>query len=250
MPIHDSGRVEHSIDSGHINIVTDDGQQVPAYWAHPRTGHKFAGICLLHDWWGTSDVTRLLSNFFAQMGYYVIAPDLFLGATAHTPKEAIQLLEKSQQTRYKAVDAALTVLETHHRVNKSVALIGVGMGGTLAFEAAIKRDDLEAAVSYAGFPQNYLGQFTRANTPILALYGSAEPYTKPVIIQALRDELAKTALHDKHQVEIVQGAEHNFFYNQPDPNQRDISKQVINYTLAFLERHLEKPADSLKHPPY
>lgn len=241
MPIHDSNRVEFSIDSGHITIVTDQGQHVPAYWAHPRIGQKFSGICMLHDWWGMDDVARTVANFFAQMGYYVIAPDMYSGEVTHDPKQAMKLLEKTQETRYDSVDATLSVLETHHRINRSVAAIGIGMGGTLAFEAAIKRDDLEAAVSYAGFPQQYFGQFARSNTPIQAFYGSEEPYTKPQVVKALKTEFAKTALKDEHQVLVIEGAKHEFFRVNPDAVMQAITKQVVNHTLSFLEKYIEQP---------
>jgi carboxymethylenebutenolidase len=241
MPIHDSRRVEFSIDSGYINIVTDEGQQVPAYWAHPRVGNKFSSICLLHDWWGMDTIARLLANFFAQMGYYVIVPDLFRGLTAQTPRQAMELVEKTQSERYPMVNAALSVLETHHRTNRSVAAIGVGMGGTMAFEAAIRRKDLEASIAYGGFPQQYLGKFAQITTPILAIYGSEEPYTKPATITQLREELAASALSERHQVVIIEGAKHDFFAQNPDPALRPISTLAINHTLAFLERYLEKP---------
>jgi dienelactone hydrolase len=158
----------------------------------------------------------------------------------------MKLLEKTQETRYDTVDATLSVLESHHRINRSVAAIGIGMGGTLAFEAAIKRDDLEAAVSYAGFPQQYFGQFARSNTPILAFYGSEEPYTKPHLIKALKAELKQTDLKDEHHVVIVEGAKHEFFTNEPDTSERDITKQVINHTLSFLEKHIEQPQNQQK----
>ncbi|MGJ3240248.1 MAG: dienelactone hydrolase family protein [Anaerolineae bacterium] len=240
MPLHNSNRVEFAIDSGHINIVTDEGKQVPAYWAHPRIGHRFSGICLLHDWWGMDQISRMLTNFFAQMGYYVIEPDLFGGKLANSPQEALRLLEETKDTRYAAVDATLSVLESHHRVNSSVAAIGLGMGGTLAFEAAIKRDDLEAAVAYAGFPQQYLGQFRNARTPILALYGTQEPYTKPVVIDHLKQELAQSALSAQHQVVLIEGGKHELFSLPKDSEQQQVSNSAINYTLAFLEQHLEQ----------
>lgn len=241
MPLHDSNRGEYNIDSGHVTIVTDQGQHVPAYWAHPQLGRRYPGICLLHDWWGTNTVTRLLANFLAQMGYYVIAPDMFNGEKANTPTQAMRLIEQSEKTRYDAVDAAISVLETHPQVNRKVAAVGVGLGGTLTFEAAIKRDDLEAAVALSGFPQKFLGQFARCNTPILALYGSEEPYTKPVVIKALRDELAKTPLRDAHQVEIIQGAGHDFFNEELNHASREIGRTCMNHMLAFLELHLEHP---------
>lgn len=242
MPIHDTNRIEYAIDSGHIHIVTDDGERVPAYWAHPRIGNRFSGICLLHDWWGSERVTRLVSNFFAQMGYYVIAPDMYLGETAQTPARAMKLYQKSQVTRFATVDAALTVLETHHRVNRSVATIGIGMGGTLSFEAAIKRDDLEAAIAYSGFPQDHFGQFAQSNTPILALYGQHEPYVKAPIIAQLRAELADTPLRDQHRVIVVDDAGRDFFSSEPDPHRQHITKHVLSETLDFLEQYLEKPS--------
>lgn len=247
MPIHESGRVEHNIVSGHINIV-DGGKQVPAYSAHPRIGHKFAGVCLLHDWWGMNKTTRLLTNFFAQMGYYVIAPDLYGGHLAKSPKEAMTLLQRTENTRYGTVDAALSVLESHSRINRSVALVGIGIGGTHAFEAAIKRQDLEAAVAYGGFPQQYLGQFAASNTPILAIYGDAEPYIKPVVFNALAQELAATPLKEHHNVSIIPGAGHEFFRDDYDPNLKDIGKQVMTKTLAFLERYLEHPEERPPKP--
>lgn len=241
MPIHDSGRVEFAIDSGHITIVTDDGKKVPAYWSHPRIGHRFSGICLLHDWWGMDTVTRLLANFFAQMGYYVIAPDMFSGQKAETPQQAMQLLEKTHSTRYATVDATLSVLESHHRINASVAAIGMGMGGTLAFEAAIKRPDLEAAVAYAGFPQQFMGQFAQSNTPILAMYGSHEPYTKPNVIAHLQQEFSQTSLNDQHEIVIVKNAGHQLFFEEAHQGDPDVSKMAINRTLSFIEKYLEQP---------
>ncbi len=241
MPVYNPDRLEYAIDSGYITIVTDDGQRVPAYWAHPRAGNKFAAIGLFHDWWGVSNICRLLANYFAQSGYYVIVPDFFEGRVATTAKQALELLEMTQTTRYRTADAALTVLERHHRTTGSVAAIGLGMGGTLAFEAAIDRDDLEVAVACAGFPQTYLGQFARANTPILALYGSEEPYIRPIVQKALREEWATTPLSDKHRLEIIPGAGHDFFYDTPTPEQREHGKQVIAHILQFLEIHLKQP---------
>jgi carboxymethylenebutenolidase len=241
MPTHNSGRVEFAIDSGHIEIVSDKGQKVPAYWAHPRVGKKFSGICLLHDWWGLNDISRILVNFFAQMGYYVIAPDMYLGELAHDPKQAMKLLDKTKARHFDMADTALTVLEKHHRTNSRVAAVGLGMGGTLAFEAAIKRKDLEASVAYAGFPQQYLGQFAQANTPILAVYGSNEPYTKPKVVQILQNELSQGTLSEKHQVINIDGAAHDFFTADPDPTSQEIGKAVMTHTLRFLERYIEAP---------
>ncbi|GAB5491322.1 MAG: hypothetical protein Phog2KO_15370 [Phototrophicaceae bacterium] len=250
MPIHNSNRVEFAIDSGYIEIVTDSGKKVPAYWAHPRIGHRFSGICLLHDWWGMDNISRMLANFFAQMGYYVIEPDLFNGKTAKTPQQAMRLVEKTQKTRYEAVNATLSVLESHHRINATVAAVGLGMGGTLAFEAAVKRDDLEAAISYAGFPQQFMGQFLKTNTPVLAIYGTREPYTKPKVIHHLKHEFEQSTLKNQHELTIIEGGSHHIFSTEKTPSQQLISKIAINKSLAFLEKHLETPDKPRKSTHY
>lgn len=250
MPTHNSNRVEYAIDSGHIEIIGDGGKKIPAYWAHPRIGHRFSGICLLHDWWGMDQVSRTLANFFAQMGYYVIEPDLFGGKTASSPQEAMELIEKTKDSRYHIVDSTLSVLETHHRTYSTVAAVGIGMGGTLALEAAINRDDLEATVCYSGFPQSYMGQFEKSNTPILAIYGSEEPYVKPNVIQRFQNELNQTKLKDEHEVVIIEGADHQIFSKDKAPDKREISKIAINHTLSFLERYMEKKHRSDKATGY
>lgn len=241
MPIYDKDRMEYSIDSGHITIVMDDGTKLPAYWAHPKLGTQFSGIALLHDWWGVNEIIRMLADFFAQMGYYVIVPDMYDGKTASTPQEAMSLLEQYKDTRYPKAHQTLAVLEQHHMTTRQVAAVGVGMGGTLAFEAAIRRDDLEAAVSFAGFPQNYLGSFEKCNTPIFAVYGAQEPYTKPVVVKALMDEFKRSDLKDDHSVLIVDKIGHEFFGESFSHEQRENGRKAMSQVLNFLERHLGKP---------
>lgn len=241
MPIYDPDHVEYTIASGRIQIAMDDGQQLPAYWAHPERGARFPGIALIHDWWGVDEIVRRLANFFAQTGYYVIVPDLFNGQLASTAVQAMALVESLGDAGYPRVHTALSVLEQHHQCNGNVAAIGLGMGGSLAYEAAIVRADLEAAIAFGGFPQRYFGRFKDGNTPILAFYGSQEPYTQPAVIQKLRSELAKSPLGEEHQVVVIESLEHQFFGDSLTAQQRELSRGAIHMALTFLEEHLEGP---------
>ncbi len=251
MPIHkDTGRLEHAIDSGHIAIMTDDGARVPAYWAHPRLGQKFPAIALLHDWWGFTNAVRLLTNYFAMRGYYVIAPDMFGGKRATTPAEANRLLTASKGTRFAVLNTTLTALERHMNTNEHTAAIGLGVGGTLAFRAALQRTDIEAAVSMGGFPQGFIGYFKQAKTPILALYGSQDPFIGADVVAALRTDLAQSPIASKHQVEIIDGAGHEFFSDTPDPQHEGWGRQALNLTLTFLDKYLEQPKSNQPNKPY
>jgi carboxymethylenebutenolidase len=239
MPIYDPTRIEYPITTGHISIVMDGGTQLPAYWSHPSRGNKFPGIALIHDWWGVNEGIRRIAHLFAQIGFYVIVPDLYHGQVAHSPQEAMRLVQTLGNEGYPRIHAALTVLEHHHQCNGDVAAVGLGMGGSLAFEAAITRKDLEAAVAFGGFPQKYFGHFSESHAPILAIYGSKEPYTGAPLIQRLRTELGASK-HYKHNVVVIEGAGHEFF-NDTSSEHLEYGKHAWQLTMDFLEKYLKGP---------
>ena len=235
MSSYQPDHIERMTVGGHIQIATAEGS-IPAFWSHPDAVGRFPGVVLIHDWWGITDTERRLSQRFAQTGYYVIVPDLFDGHTAATPQEAMALVETyGGAGGFRRVDTALQVLETHHRCNQRVAAVGLGLGGSMAFEAALHRDDLEAAVACYGFPQRYFGRFAAAKTPILALYGGDEALVPPAIRDRLRAELAESPL--SHELVMVDGAARDFFDNPT----RESSKTVWATIVRFLDRHLEMP---------
>lgn len=246
MPIYDPNRVEYGITNGHIQIVVEGGKQLPAYWSHPNLGNRFPAIALIHDWWGLTPVVRRMAHLFAQSGYYVVVPDLFNGQVAATPQEAIELVKALGEDGYPRINAALGVLESHHNTNGDVAAVGIGMGGSLAFEAAILRHDLEAAVSYYGFPQRYLGRFKDAQAPILAFYGSDEPHVLPPVVARLRQELALSQL--PHEVVTLDGVGRDFFSDHATVFQQERGRQALNHTFAFLEKFLQGPVRPTTRP--
>lgn len=236
MPVYQPQHVEYTIVNGRVSIVADDGTQIPAYWSHPDIGGKFPAVAILHDWWGITTVERRLAHLFAQLGYYAIIPDLFDGAQATTPEEAYQLVEQRSARAYGCVDTALRVLESHIRTDGHTAAIGLGMGGSLAYEAALVRDDLEASVAFYGFPQRYLGSFKDAKAPILAIYGSDEPFVASEVIAALRQELAESPL--EHEVVILEGARRNFLSEHLVPDDTHQPGSIAwDRMLTFLEKH-------------
>ena len=132
------------------------------------------------------------------------------------------------------------MLENHGRTDGHTAAVGLGMGGSLAFEAALHRNDLEAAVSFYGFPQRYLGKFKDAKTPILAVYGSADPFVASNVIDELRRELAQSPLG--HEVVILDGAARDFLSENLIPDAAKQPGSIAWQTmLAFLEKHQLAP---------
>ncbi len=238
MPNYDPDHVEHTIIAGNVQIVLEEGKPDPAYWAYPTLGMKFPGVALIHDWWGLTSSVRRLANLMATMGHYVIVPDLFNGETAHTPQQAMRLVEAlGEGNGYPRIHSALAVLERHNNCNGSVAAVGIGMGGSLAFEAALTRTDLEAAVAFAGFPQRFFGRFKDARAPILALYGEHEPHVVPAAVDKLRKELTASTL--THKVVTIPGLGHEFLFDHPNDIQREQQRLALREMFAFMDKHLQ-----------
>ena len=238
---YDTDRAEYGVTSGHIQIVMEGGRHLPAYWAHPNTGRLFPAIALIHDWWGITPAIRRIAHRFAQVGYYVIVPDLFDGQVASTPERAIELVKALGDTGYPRVDAALSVLETHNNTNHDVAVVGVGMGGSLAYEAAIIRKDMEAAVVYYGFPQRYFGRLKDLRVPILAIYGQQEQYVTTTDINRIRLELDANPRKLAHEVLMLPDVGHDFLSDSADEKVRIQGQVALNTTFNFLEKYLKGP---------
>lgn len=249
MPLYKSTHVEYRIESGHIRIAMEDGTHLPAYWAHPASGTRFPAVALIHNWWGITDIVRRMAHLFAQTGYYVVIPDLFNGTLPKTHLEAAQAVKALGTHGFEKIDAALSVLEGHHLCNRKVAAVGMGMGGSLAMQAAIERDDLEVAVAFYGFPQEFLGKFARANTPIQAIYGAQDRLITPKVVDALRRELAQTPLKDRHEVVIIPDAAHDFITDNPTEAQRTQAGAAWEEAVRFIETYISPPKPSRNSSP-
>lgn len=241
MSVYETNRAEYGFTSGHIHIVMEGGKQLPAYWAHPNTGRLFPAIALIHDWWGITPPIRRIAHRFAQVGYYVIVPDLFNGQIASTPERAIELVKELGDSGYPRVDAALTVLETHSNTNHDVAVVGIGMGGSLAYEAAIIRKDMEAAVVYYGFPQRYFGRLKDVRVPLLAIYGQQEQYVTSADISRVQRELNANSRGLQHEISLLPEVGHDFFSDDSGEAGRVQGQIALNTAFSFLEKYLKGP---------
>ena len=153
---------------------------------------------------------------------------------ANTPEEAYKLVEERGKHSYRTVDTALSAIENHIRTDGNTAAVGLGMGGSFAYEAAIKRDSLEVAVSFYGFPQRYFGKFQAAKAPILAIYGSNEPHVSREVIEQLRGELSES--HLKHEVVILDGVGRDFLQSNVTSGATEQATALAwAKMLAFLE---------------
>jgi carboxymethylenebutenolidase len=229
---------QYNVTVGYITIVADAQLQVPAFWAHPQTGGPFPGLVLLHDEWGLSEHMRAVARRFAEVGYYVIVPDLFDGkrATQQIGADALGIEYKPRAAP--KVAAAVRALETHHKCNAKMAVLGWDLGAELAVKIALERYDIMAAVAFYGDLSQFFGHFSDTHCPLLVIFGGLDEITHRTH-QPLEAELK--ALDKPHEVIVYPDAP-NGFYNDMQPSYvPHAANDAWVHVLKFLKKHQGEP---------
>ncbi len=182
----------------HITLRADDGHMLQAYEAVPR---QLVGgaIVVLQEIFGVNEHVRAVCDRLAGDGYVALAPALFdrfapgfeSGYTADEISAALKLLER--------IDWELLVLDTkaavdHLRPHHPVALLGFCLGGSLAYLAATRIDDLAAAVGYYG------GEIVRfadsaPRCPTLLHFGARDHTIALSDVEAIRAKRPECDIH-------------------------------------------------------
>jgi carboxymethylenebutenolidase len=243
----EASHLQHQLVSGYIQIVSD-GYSLPAFWSHPEVGGPFPGLVLLHDYWGLTPHIRAQVRRFAEQGYYVIAPDLFDGLVADTVPQAQALVQHIGETMRPRVTAALRALKTHHRCNGKIGLVGWGIGGRLALQTAVLRDDLRALVTFYGQPDSTLAELRLLNCPFLAIFAEQDADIPPEAVERLRQMLGEVGA--AHEVIAYPEAERGFFDDSRPDFHAAAAQDAWNRTMDFLNQHLDVPQATEQGPVY
>lgn len=229
---------QYNVTVGNIWVVVDANVQVPAFWAHPQSGGPFPGLVLLHDDWGLGKHLRAMAHRLAEVGYYVMVPDLFDGKTAATQLEADALEIRYLENAMIKVGASLQALETHHKCNSKMAVVGWDFGGYLAMRSAIERSDLMAAISFYGDATPVLDKLDKIQCPLLSIFGDEDPLT-----EKLHDRIVEVTAAASEVTEIIvyPGAAHGFYNDMRTTFAERAAEAAWHKVLEFLKTHQGEP---------
>ncbi|MCS6870932.1 MAG: dienelactone hydrolase family protein [Anaerolineae bacterium] len=238
--LYETPFIQHRITGGYIRII-DGTQGLPAFWAHPQIGGTFPGLVLIHGERGLNNQIRMRVRRFAELGYYVIAPELF-GATFNTNDLATRraALRKGGDS---AVLSALQVLRTHNRVNGRLGVVGWGAGGEVALRVALKQPELRAAVIFGGNPQPYLSELHSDQAAILAFYGDDDPEVPPATLNQMWKELAQSKA--RWQMIIYPNVANDFKDEESPRYHPYYAADAWRRCTEFLHELLEPPAPTV-----
>ncbi len=218
-----------------VGVVTPDGE-MPAHLWLPASG-RGAGILLLQEIFGVSRYIEQRAQDLADLGYVVLAPEIFWRLGVSRVDEGPDALDTAmgllQQVDWQAAVgdgvAALDQLRSRDEVTGKIGVVGFCFGGGLGFSVAAEAAP-DALVSYYGSalpdllgvgepdPRVTVVGPEGVRAPSLHHFGMADQFlTRPVVeeVQGLLEPLPHVTWHG------YETADHafdnpDFFLHDPD----------------------------------
>jgi carboxymethylenebutenolidase len=235
-----------------VSIETPDGT-MPSHLWRPASGSG-PGILLLQEIFGISRYVERRGQDLADLGYVVLAPEIFwrLGVSRveEGPDALTTALGLLERVDWRAAVAdgvlALDALQERAEVTTGAGIVGFCFGGGLGFDVAAQRTP-DVLVSYYGSALPELLGITDADphveavgagavsAPSLHHFGMSDQFLTRPVVESVRD-----ALQPLDQVTFVsyEGADHAF--DNPDFHLYDeaASRLAWGRTTDWLADHL------------
>jgi len=153
---------------------------------------------VIHDYWGLNEQIQGTVDRLTDLGYVVLAPDLFKGKLPGDPGLAQDMGRVLDEARaLTIVKGAIEQLRKHDRVNnRPVATIGFGMGGRVSLATALQGADVQATVLFYGRVETSREGVAPLRAPIMGVFGGGDhavPEKDVKLFQASLKEAGKDA---------------------------------------------------------
>ncbi len=156
-----------------ISFPRPDGQIVSGYLAEPEHSAGAPGVVVIQEWWGLNDQIRGVAERLALAGYRALVPDLYRGKSTVEAEEAHHLMTGLDFADAASQDVAGAV----HWLKSSGAKVGVTgfcMGGALTLLAACFVPEVDAAITWYGFPPLEYIDASKIKAPLLGHWATQD----------------------------------------------------------------------------
>ncbi|APW39385.1 hypothetical protein RD110_20985 [Rhodoferax koreense] len=219
-------------------IQAGGGQTFHAYVSVPERPNGHA-VVVVQEIFGVTPHIRDVADRYARDGYLAIAPDLFWriepGLSLSHSKEDMQrafavLAQFDEDLGVQDLRATLAHVRAQPGIT-GVGLVGMCLGGKLAYLAAA-RLPVDASVAFYGVGiEKHLGEAQALKHPLLMFFGGKDRYAPPPVRAQIE---AATAGNPLAAVRVYEDADHGF-YTRGTP---EVIQSAHAQARAFLEQHL------------
>lgn len=183
--------------SGFEPIAAGDGHTFSAYLSVPAQPNGNA-VIILQEIFGVTDTIRALTDRYAAEGYLALAPDLFwrMEPGVELPHDkagvarAFGYLERFDELAgIEDIGRTVAHVRAMPGFSGKVAVVGLCLGGKLAYRAAA-RLDIDAAVTFYGVGvEAHLDEAARLACPLMLHYGDRDRYAPPDAVDRIEAAL-------------------------------------------------------------
>ncbi|MGH7776182.1 MAG: dienelactone hydrolase family protein [Candidatus Dormibacterales bacterium] len=225
-------------------VTADDGGRFDALLTLPEAGSG-AGLLLIQEIFGLNDYIRQRSVTLSELGYVVLAPDVYWRLTPgvalrHDEAGLAEGLEYRRRLDYDLAVADCSAAFRHLRglpeVTGATGVMGFCLGGGLAFHVAAAEHP-DAAVCYYGAeipPALHLAD--RVSCPVIFHFGADDPYIPPAARGAVETAFGSRPDAEVH---VYPEARHAFDnYLAPMFHVPEAAAAAWPRTVEFLRRSL------------
>ncbi len=214
-----------------VQIPVPNTAPMGGYLARPDTGGTPPGVVVGMELFGVSAHVRDVCDRLAGLGYLAVAPDLY-----HRSAPGIELTEDdrgrtrgfellNQLTRRQAIDDMQAALDyLHARGSRIAGMVGLSVGGHVAYLAATELDLPAVAVVYGGWipttdiplsqPEPTLAATAGITGQVLFVVGEHDQLIPPEHRHAIADALRTSDV--PHEFVEEPGAAHGFLSDRRD----------------------------------
>jgi len=175
-----------------IRYARPDGKNVDAYLAEPADVAAAPALVVLQEWWGLNDQIRGVADRFALSGYRALVPDLYRGQSTLDAKEAEHLMTGLDFGDAAAQDIRGAVQHLKASGSPKCGVTGFCMGGALTVLSAVLVPEVDAAVTWYGYPPIEYVDAAKVRAPVMGHWGLRDQFFAIAGVDALEARL-KTA---------------------------------------------------------
>ena len=221
-------------------VARPDGELPIHLWLPPAGSGP--GLLLLQEIFGVSGYIRQRAQDLADLGYVVMAPELYWrvdGEIDDTADDALDqgmalLAQLDWDDALADAAAALEALRGRDETTGGVGAIGFCFGGGLAFNL-VATTPVDALVSYYGSAlPRLLHLADKVTVPTLHHFGTADGFIPLPTVLEIRDAVAGPHVDFR----LHEGADHAFDNPMPRFVHPEARETAWRQTADFLARHL------------
>ncbi|MDO5498494.1 MAG: dienelactone hydrolase family protein [Propionibacteriaceae bacterium] len=230
------------------SVPTADGGQLPAHLWLPESGSG-PGLVLLQEIFGVSDYIRRRAQDLADLGYVVLAPEIYWRSGDVGPF-GWETIERAM-TKVTELDwgqavldgaAAVEQLRGNDAVTGGTGVIGFCFGGGLGFAVAAHLEgadgggrSVDALVSFYGSALAGLVDTATVVAPSLHHFGLADQYIAADLVRRIESVLTQQPATTFC---TYPGADHAFDNSDGPLHHPEASAQAWGRTVEWLREHL------------